>query len=162
VAGTTEGDASDIAGLATGVARALGAKGAAWCVSTACASSANALGLGRDLLLAGDADLVIAGGAEKLVPEMYAGFHALGVLAAEKCAPFGETRGTTLGEGAGFVVLERDGARVVKRVWACLCGYGLGSDAWHETSPDPRGAGIARAMTSCLGDAGLGAADVDY
>ena len=106
VAGTTDGEHSAIAQLADRVASALGAGGPRWTISTACASSANALGLGRDLILAGDADVVIAGGAERLRPEMFAGFAALGVLSAEPCAPFGEVSGTTLGEGAGFVVLE--------------------------------------------------------
>ncbi len=161
VAGTTEGESGAITGLATAIARALGARGPTWTISTACSSSANAIGLGCDLIGRGDADLVIAGGAERLVPEMYAGFFRLGVLAVEKCAPFGETRGTNLGEGAGFVVLERDGARTGKR-WAYVNGYGLSSDAWHETSPEPRGEGIARAIRSCLDDAGLRASDIDY
>jgi 3-oxoacyl-[acyl-carrier-protein] synthase II len=161
VAGTTEGEESDIPGIARAVAAALGARGPQWTVSTACTSSANAIGLGADLLDRGDADLVIAGGAERLVEAMYAGFYRLGVLATEKCAPFGETRGTTLGEGAGFVVLERAGARAVP-AWAFLEGYGLASDAWHETTPEPRGAGIARAMRGALADAGLAAEAIDY
>ncbi|MCC6873080.1 MAG: hypothetical protein IT378_02135 [Sandaracinaceae bacterium] len=161
VCGTTLGEAAEITRVADAAARAIGARGPRLSVSTACASSANALGLGRDLLLAGDADVVLAGGAEKLNSDIFAGFAALGVLGADKCAPFGEARGTTLGEGAGFVVLEREGEReVAPRAW--LLGYGLSSDAWHETSPDPRGEGLARATQSCLQDAALGASDIDY
>ncbi len=161
VAGTTEGEEGRIPGVARAVAEAIGARGAQWTVSTACTSSANAIGLGCDLIARGDADVVVAGGAERLVAEMYAGFYRLGVLAVEKCAPFGETRGTTLGEGAGFVVLERAGARE-RRAWAYVSGYGLASDAWHETSPEPRGEGIARAMRGAMIDAGLAPEAIGY
>ncbi|WP_053231614.1 beta-ketoacyl-[acyl-carrier-protein] synthase family protein [Sandaracinus amylolyticus] len=161
VVGTTLGDDAAITGVADAVALEVGARGPRWTISTACASSANALGLARDLILAGDADLVIAGGAEILVPEIFAGFAALGVLGEGKCAPFGEDVGTTLGEGAGFVVLERAGAREVRH-HGVLLGYGLSSDAWHETSPDPRGEGLARATRACLRDAGLEPDDVEY
>ncbi len=161
VSGTTIGEDGSITGIASVVAEAIGARGPCLSISTACASSANAIGLGRDLLLSGDADVVIAGGAEMLIPATFAGFAALGVLAADKCAPFGDTLGTTLGEGAGFVVLER-AEGVHPRARSYLLGYGLSSDAWHETSPDPRGAGIARSMTSSLCDAGVEASEVDY
>lgn len=161
VAGTTEGEEGRIPGVARAVALAVGARGPQWTVSTACTSSANAIGLGCDLLERGEADLVVAGGAERLVAEMYAGFFRLGVLAVQPCAPFGETRGTTLGEGAGFVVLERFELRE-RRGWGFVNGYGLASDAWHETSPEPRGEGIARAMRGALSDAGLAPEAVGY
>ncbi len=166
VVGTGEGErdeagssASDMNAIAAAVARAVGAKGPAWTVSSACSSSTNAIGLGRDLIERGDADIVLAGGAERLAMETYAGFCRLGVLSVEPCSPFGETRGTTLGEGAAFVVLERDGRR---RPWAYLNGYGLAGDAWHPTTPEPRGGGLARAMRGALSDAGLDAGDIDY
>ena len=162
VSGTTDGERGDIGSIAREVHAALGIDGPAITISTACASSTNAIGLGRDLLERGDADVVIAGGAERLVPEMFAGFAALGVLSAEKCAPFGETVGTTLGEGAGYVVLEREGERGDARLRARLLGYALSSDAFHETSPEPRGEGIARAIAGCLEDAGLAAEAVEY
>lgn len=162
VVGTTDGEKGDIARLGRTVADALGARGPVWTISTACSSSANALGLGRDLLLEGDADVVVAGGAEALSAEMIAGFASMGVLSEGKCAPFGSTTGTTLGEGAGFVVLERAGAGSGAGARAFFLGYGLSSDAWHETSPDPRGEGITRAMLGALGDAGVAPADVDY
>lgn len=161
VSGTTLGEEGALARSADAVAEEIGARGPRWTISTACASSANAIGLARDLIESGDADVAIAGGAEKLVIQIVAGFAALGVLGAHKCAPFGEDVGTTLGEGAGFVVLERAGARNV-RVRAQLLGYALSSDGWHETSPDPRGEGVARATTWCLRDAGIEADRVDY
>ncbi|MGE0789194.1 MAG: beta-ketoacyl synthase N-terminal-like domain-containing protein [Sandaracinaceae bacterium] len=160
VAGTTEGQEGDITGLARDVAEAIGARGARLTISTACSSSANAIGIAHDLLTRGEADAVIAGGAERLVPEMYAGFHRLGVLSEGPCAPFGETPGTTLGEGAGFVVLTRDEGAGAARAY--LHGYGLASDAWHETTPEPRGGGIARAIGSAMRHAGVEPDGIDY
>jgi 3-oxoacyl-[acyl-carrier-protein] synthase II len=139
---------------------AVGARGPRVTISTACSSSANAIGYGRDLLLAGVADVVIAGGSDALTEEIFAGFHNLGLLSPDKCAPFSEPPGTTLGEGAGFVVLEREERGGTTLGW--VSGYGLSCDAHHATSPDPTGAGVARAARAALADAGLTAADVDY
>jgi 3-oxoacyl-[acyl-carrier-protein] synthase II len=95
---------------------------------------------------------------------MFAGFHALGVLSADKCGPFGQRYGTTLGEGAGFFVLEtRAGARArAVRVRASLLGYGLSGDAFHETGPDPTGSGVARAIRAALGHAGVRPEEIGY
>lgn len=150
--------------IAEEVATPLGITGPVVTVSTACASSAGALEVARALLARGDADLVVAGGADVLSAEVFAGFSALGLLCPEKCAPFGQPFGTTLGEGAGFVVLESTAqahARgMAPRAW--LQGFGLSSDAYHVTAPDPTGAGIARAIRTALDDAGLGPDRVDY
>lgn len=133
-------------------------------ISTACSSSTNAIGLARDLLVHGHADVVVAGGADSLLREALAGFSALGVLSTEPCAPFSEPPGTTLGEGAAFVILERasDAARRNATTYASICGYGLSADGFHETTPDPSGSGVARAIRGALADAGWGANDVDY
>lgn len=165
VLGTSMG--SHLGGLhdgSTEVARALGIEGAVVTISTACASSTNALGTGRDLLDDGSADVVIAGGSDVLCPEIFTGFHALGLLSAKKCAPFSESMGTTLGEGAGFVVLERasDAQARGAPVVACLSGYALSADGYHATSPEPSGAGVARALRSTLEDAALKSDDVGY
>jgi len=161
VMGTSLGRSGVVASAAHSVARDLGALGPALTLSTACASSANAIGLARDLLARGDADVVIAGGADEVTLDLLAGFAALGVLAEGPCAPFGPVLGTTLGEGAGFLVLQR-AADARRPALGYVCGYGLSSDAWHETSPDPRGAGVGRALRSALGDAGWRPEEVDY
>jgi 3-oxoacyl-[acyl-carrier-protein] synthase II len=150
--------------VADRVAAGLGLAGPCVTISTACASSTNAIGLARDLLLEGHADVVVAGGADTLLREALAGFSMLGVLSADKCAPFSEPEGTTLGEGAAFVVLERatDAARRAVRAWASVHGYGLSADGFHETTPDPSGAGVARAIHSALGDAGWDASAIDF
>src|SRR5262249_40486886 len=139
-----------------------GAGGPRITISTACASSTNAIGLARELLLDGSADAVIAGGADALTPLIFAGFHALGLLARDRCAPFSEPRGTTIGEGAGFVVLEMPDRAAARgaRLLGLVSGHGLSCDAHHPTSPDPTGAGIARAARAALADAALSAAAV--
>ncbi len=147
--------------LTEAVADAVGAKGPRITVSTACSSSTTAIGLGRDLLAEGAVDAVIAGGADVITREVFAGFHAIGALAVGKCAPFGEPPGMTIGEGAGFVVLQRAAdARVTP--WTHVLGYGLSADAHHETSPDPSGSGVARAIRSALEDAGLTPDAIDF
>jgi 3-oxoacyl-[acyl-carrier-protein] synthase II len=165
VLGTSMG--SHLGGLHEGsaeVAQALGIAGPALTVSTACASSTNAVGLGKELLDEGLADVVVAGGADVLCPEIFAGFHGLGLLSPTKCAPFSESTGTTLGEGAGFLVLERADAAAARgaRVVAHLAGYALSCDGYHATSPDPGGAGVARALRHALVDAGVPPEGVDY
>jgi 3-oxoacyl-[acyl-carrier-protein] synthase II len=146
------------------VGAALDIRGPCITISTACTSSTNALGMATDLLCADVADVVIAGGADALTPTMFAGFHALGVLSTEKCAPFSYPFGTTLGEGAGFLVLEKP-ERVRDRgarARAAVTGYGLSADAFHETGPDPTGSGVARAIRSALAQAELEADVIGY
>ena len=151
-------------GLTEQLAAALGVSGPCLTVSTACASSANAIGLARDLVRDAECEVVLAGGADALLREIFAGFAALGVLSPERCAPFSEPVGTNLAEGAGFVVLERSGRAASRgaRVLAAIHGYGLSADAFHETTPDPSGAGLVRAIRGALLDAGWRGSDVDY
>lgn len=146
------------------IADEIGAAGPRLTVSVACTSSTNALGVARDLLAAGTADVVLAGGTDVLTDELFAGFHALGVLSREACAPFSDPPGTTLGEGAGFVVLEAWEAPARRGVapLAALLGYGLSADAFHATAPDPSGSGVTRAIRAALEDAGLAPGDVGY
>jgi 3-oxoacyl-[acyl-carrier-protein] synthase II len=165
VFGSGLGDlAAPIHTIAVELAEALGIAGPRLTVSTACSSSTGAIGLGRELLALHAADVVLAGGADVLSPEVFAGFHALGVLTPDACAPFSLPFGTTLGEGAGFLVLERgtDARRRGAAVFVNLAGFGLSGDAYHETSPDPKGAGVERAIRAALGDAALGAVDIGY
>ena len=150
--------------LAEALGDVLGLRGPRITVSTACASSVNAIGLGRDLLRDGEADVVLAGGADVLTPELLAGFFALGVLSEGPCAPFSVPYGTSLGEGAGFMVLERwdDARRREAAARATVLGYGLSGDAYHETLPHPRGEGVARALRGAIGDAQASVEEIDY
>lgn len=147
--------------LARDLAEAFSIEGPAITVSTACTSSTQAIGFAADLIRQGFADLVLAGGIDVLTPELFAGFHALGVLSEGPCTPFGLQMGTTLGEGAGFLVIERGGLRdTVAR--ALLRGYGLSGDAYHATSPEPRGRGVAAAIRGALDDAGASEDEIGY
>jgi 3-oxoacyl-[acyl-carrier-protein] synthase II len=146
------------------VAEAIGLRGPRATISTACASSASALGYAYDLLQSGKTEAVLAGGADAFSLHTYAGFYALGAMAEAPCAPFSAEVGVTFGEGAGFVVLEpleRALARGAK-VYGELLGYGASGDAHHITAPHPTGEGLQRAMRLALANTGLAAADVDY
>ncbi|MBI2375540.1 MAG: hypothetical protein HYV07_16210 [Deltaproteobacteria bacterium] len=143
---------------------ALGADGPRIAVVTACASSTQALGIAKALLDEGECDVVLAGGADILTRQLFAGFHALGVLSPNPCTPFSESLGTTLGEGAGLVVLERlgDVQRRGAPVSSFFLGSGSSNDGYHETSPDPTGSGVARALRGALSEAGVAPSRIEY
>lgn len=146
------------------VAANLGIRGPAITVSSACTSATHAFGIGMDLLRQGFADVVIAGGSDVLTPILQAGFNALGALSTQKCAPFSHPFGTTLGEGAGFLVLETvegAGSRGAT-VHGVMEGYGLAADAYHETRPEPTGAGVARAINGALKHANISHGKIGY
>ncbi|MCH0566837.1 MULTISPECIES: beta-ketoacyl-[acyl-carrier-protein] synthase family protein [unclassified Streptomyces] len=133
-------------------------------LSNACAASAVALGYAAELLWKEDVDYVICGGVDPLATLSAYGFSALGALDPEPCSPMSASTGLTLGEGAGFMVLEpadRAASRGA-RALAELGGYGLSCDGYHQTAPDPSGKGACAAMAQALETAGLGPADVDY
>ncbi len=155
---------SDSANVALAIARALGIRGPIITVSTACTSSTNALVHARDLVLSGLADIVLTGGVDAIVEEIVAGFHAMGAMSPAPCAPYSTPIGMTIGEGAGFVVLERASHASARgaRSHALLLGTGLSQDGWHATAPNPSGAGVARAMTNALADAGVDALAIDW
>jgi 3-oxoacyl-[acyl-carrier-protein] synthase II len=123
-----------------------------------------AIGVGRDLIEEDVADLVLAGGVDVISREIFAGFHSLGALSPEKCAPFGVPPGLSLGEGSGFVLLESAGSAQVRGItpMARVLGYGLAADAFHETAPDPSGSGVIRAIRAALADAGTTPEEVDF
>ncbi|MBP0455404.1 MULTISPECIES: beta-ketoacyl-[acyl-carrier-protein] synthase family protein [unclassified Kitasatospora] len=133
-------------------------------LSNACAASAVALGYAAELLWKGDVDHVICGGVDPLAELSAYGFSALGALDPEPCAPMSASTGLTLGEGAGFMVLEAADRAAERgaRALAELGGYGLSCDGYHQTAPDPSGKGAAAAMAQALETAGLGPEDVDY
>ena len=134
-------------------------------LSSACSSGANALVVAAAWLLAGEVDAVVAGGSDGLCRLTLGGFNAIAALDPEPCRPFDRRRhGTNLGEGAGFLVLERAetarsrGASPV----AELAGWALGSEAHHITHPAPDGAVVASLIERALDRAGMRPRDVDY
>lgn len=148
----------------------LGARAGAHAVVSACATGAEAIGYAADMIRAGRADIVVAGGTEAVIhPMPIAAFAASRTLSTRNDDPAGASRpydvdrdGFVIGEGAGVVVLEsaEHAAARGARVYARLAGVGLSADGYHITSPDPSGAGQVRAMRSALADAGVAARDV--
>lgn len=154
------------------IAMRLGITGPNDCTVTACAASGHAIARAVDLIRSGSADVVIAGGAEAAItPLTLAGFCATRALSTRNddpttaSRPFDASRdGFVIGEGATVLVLESEQHARERgaRIYAEIAGYGLSSDAYHETAPHPEGAGGASAMRSALVDAGLGPADIDH
>jgi 3-oxoacyl-[acyl-carrier-protein] synthase-1 len=131
-------------------------------ISTACSSAANAIMLGAELLKAGRADIVVAGGAECITKFHLNGFNALMILDKQPCRPFCATRaGLNLGEGAAYLVMQRNEPRHAKAL-AALTGYANTCDAYHQTATSPNGEGAYLAMKKALESANLQPSDIDY
>lgn len=148
------------------IAIALGAKGPCQVVTTACASSTDALGVALDLIRAGRADVVIAGGAEATIMEFtIGGFMKEKALSTRfndtperACRPFNVDRdGFVMGEGAAVLILESEEHARARgaQAYAELAGYGASCDAYHITAPDPSGDGAVKAIEIALKDAGV-------
>ncbi len=147
------------------VARELEICGPVQTVSTACTSAANAIALGAAWLISGRANRVLAGGGDALCYTTLSSFRILELTGPEMCTPFGENRsGMTLGDGAGFLLMERmdDVLAQDRAPLAELRGYGMSSDAHHMTAPPQDGAGAELAMRRALDNAGLKAVDVSH
>ena len=134
-------------------------------INTACSSSVNSIIYGARLIAHGHLDVVIAGGADALCNFTLNGFNSLMILDRERCRPFDASRaGLNLGEGAGFVVLASE--KVLNETKAkALCsvsGFGISSDAFHQTASSPEGKGSSIAMTKALAMANLQTSEIDY
>jgi 3-oxoacyl-[acyl-carrier-protein] synthase II len=151
--------------IAAHLARELGFAGPNTMIPTACAAGNYAIANAVDMLRAGRADVMLAGGADAFSRITYTGFHRLGAIAPERCQPFDRNRkGMIPGEGAAVLVLEPLERALARgaRVYAELAGYGLSCDAHHMTAAHPEGAGAARAMERALADAGAAPEEVSY
>lgn len=152
-------------GPSDAVARYFGLGGGVISNATACASAGAAIGMAADLLRSGHADVALAGGSDALCRLTYSGFNVLQAVDPEPCSPFGAQRkGITLGEGAGFLVLERWDDAVARgaTILAELSGYGASCDAHHPTAPVEDGRGAEAAMRGALAEGGLAPDAVDY
>lgn len=162
-----------IVNMASGlVSMRFGAKGPNSSVVTACATGNHAIGDAFKIIQRGDADVMIAGGAEAIIlPLTIAGFCSVKAMSTRNDEPQRASRpfdaerdGFVCSEGAGIVVLEsREHAlRRDARIYAEIRGYGMSGDAHHMTAPDPEGDGAARSMSAALRDAAVSPDDVGY
>ena len=154
------------------ISHAFGARGPNSTVVTTCAAGTQAIGDGMEWIRQGRADIVIAGGVEALICEVfYAGFSAMRAISTRNddpqraSRPFDAQRdGFVIGEGCGILILERLEHALARgaRIYAELLGHATSADAYHVAQPEPRGIGAINAMTWALADAGIMPERVDY
>jgi 3-oxoacyl-[acyl-carrier-protein] synthase II len=157
-------------GPAAWVGLELGAKAGVHCVASACATGAEAVALGLDIIRSGRADIVVAGGTEAVIhPLPIAGFASMRAMSTRNDDPERASRpwdkardGFVLGEGAAVLVLERADHAEARgaRVYARLAGAGITSDGYDIVQPHPEGAGFVRAVQLALNDAGMSGSDI--
>ncbi|MDY6827139.1 MAG: beta-ketoacyl-ACP synthase II [Bacillota bacterium] len=162
-----------IANMGSGyVSMVLGLRGPNSTTVTACASGSHAIGDAWHIIRRGDADIMVAGGAEAAISYMaYSGFCAARALSTRNDAPERASRpfdrdrdGFVIGEGAGIVILENL-ERALDRgayIYGEITGYGMSGDAYHFTAPDPEGRGAFLSMKRALESAGLQPKEIDY
>jgi 3-oxoacyl-[acyl-carrier-protein] synthase II len=149
-----------------------GLEGPNFNVSTACASSAYAIGLGHQMIKSGLADIVIAGGADSHIePEYIRGFNQIMAMSVRNdspeaaCRPFTLSRdGFVMGEGAGVMVLESEKIARERNavIYGEVAGYAITSEATDITAPKENGVGMAKTMRMALSDAGVNYDEIDY
>jgi 3-oxoacyl-[acyl-carrier-protein] synthase II len=151
--------------IAGHVASEIGFSGVNTMIPAACAAGNYAVAHAYDVLRAGRADVMLAGGADSFSRITYTGFYRLGAIAPERCQPFDKNRqGMMPGEGAAVLVLERaeDAEARGARIYAEVAGYGLSCDAHHMTAAHPEGDGAARAMLAALAHSGHRPDQISY
>ena len=152
-------------GPSDAIARVFNTGGGVISNATACASAGAAIGVAADYLRSRHADVAIAGGSDALCRLTYSGFNVLQAVDSNPCSPFSADRkGITLGEGAGFLILERWDDAVARgaTILAELCGYGATCDANHPTAPAEDGRGAYAAMSRAMTEGSIDGTAIDY
>src|SRR5436305_2951515 len=134
-------------------------------IANACASGTNAIGHAFDCIRSGRYQRILTGGYDAISELVFVGFDSLQAATPERCRPFDRERsGLVLGEGAAILALEnfesatKRGATILAEV----LGYGISTDNFHLTQPDPSGIGPRQAMEGALASAGIKASEIDY
>ena len=163
-----------IGNIASGVvAIDVGAQGPSFGLVSACATGSHAIGESMRLIRNGDADIIVAGGSEAAItPLSYAGFCNMKAMTTSRnddphraSRPFDKTRdGFVMGEGSGVVILEslEHARKRNAKIYCEVSGYAATCDAFHVTSPDPTGAGLALSLRNAMSEAGIEPEEVDY
>ncbi|OWV15642.1 beta-ketoacyl-[acyl-carrier-protein] synthase family protein [Fibrobacter sp. UWH1] len=153
-----------IASIASQVAETCGAGGIVTNVANACAAGTISIALACDLIRAGRADVVIAGGADSFAAVPYSGFLSLHALDENGCSPFNHCNGITLGEGAGIVVVEsyEHAQKRGAKQYCEVLGSGVTSDAHHITAPREDGLCLTEAMSRAVKNSGIKRSDIGY
>ncbi len=145
------------------VHEALGLTGPCVTISTACSSSAKVFAVAQRMIQTGLVDAAVVGGVDTLCGSVLFGFNALELISSQACRPFDAHRdGISLGEAAGFALLERGEWELQGQRGLLLLGYGESSDAHHMSTPHPQGLGAERALDDALARAGVQADAIDY
>lgn len=145
------------------ISRELGLTSRQFSISTACSSSANGIMLAARLIRSGKADRILVGGNDALSRFTLNGFNALEIASPTGSRPFDKDRnGVTLGEAAGYLVLESEEAAKGKTIYGEVKGYANVNEAYHATATSPDGAGAKQAIADALKVAHLEAADISY
>jgi 3-oxoacyl-(acyl-carrier-protein) synthase len=151
--------------VADAVGEYLGLAGPRMAVTVACASGAISMVLAANMLLDGDAHVMLAGGSDALCPFTLSGFSSLKALDVRPCRPFDRSReGLNLGEGAAALVLETLDSATKRNapIFAELRGWAISNDAFHQTAPHPEGRGLAACMTAAMEMAAVNPDEIGY
>ena len=153
-----------ISAIASQVASVVEAGGVVTNVANACAAGTISIAYACDLIRAGKADVVIAGGADAFASVPYSGFLALHALDANPCSPFNHCTGITLGEGAGCVIVEsyEHAKKRNAKMYCEVLGSGVSSDAHHITAPRPDGEGQMNAIHKAIKNSGIAYDEIGY
>ena len=153
-----------IASIASQVAETCGAGGIVTNVANACAAGTISIALACDLIRAGKADVVLAGGADSFAAVPYSGFLSLHALDENGCSPFNHCNGITLGEGAGVVIVEsyEHAQKRNAKTYCEVLGSGVTSDANHITAPREDALCLMEAMNRAVKNSGIAKSDIGY
>ena len=153
-----------ISAIASSVAGDCHAGGVVTNVANACAAGTISIAYACDLIRAGKADVVVAGGADAFASVPYSGFLALHALDSNPCSPFNHCTGITLGEGSGCVIVEsyEHAKKRNAKIYCEILGSGVSSDAHHITAPRPDGEGQMNAIRWAIESSGIEAKEIGY